>query len=260
MIMNEPTEAAMGRPSLDLGTAGAMRIYSTPTGYRAMTRYRDWDGKVRPVERFGKTKGAATQALARALRDRGQVGSSSTITAETRVKVVVEKWWAEVEESDLSPSTKALYAERLNRDILPALGELKVRDLTVGVLDRHLMAVKREHGPGIAKTTKSVLSGICKLACRHDALVTNPCRDVSPISTKPKRQPRALTVAEIQQLRAWLTYDVRAVEQDLCDFVSFMVATGVRIGEASAVRLLILIWPQARFTFIRHCSGFVGKD
>ena len=61
------------------------------------------------------------------------------------------------------------------------------------MVDRHLGAVKAKHGPSLAKTTRSVLSGVCALACRYDALVTNPCRDVARISTKPKRPPTALT-------------------------------------------------------------------
>ena len=63
----------------------------------------------------------------------------------------------------------------------------------MGVVDRHLGAVKVQHGPSLAKTTRSVLPGVCALACRYDALVTNPCRDVARISTKPKRPPTALT-------------------------------------------------------------------
>jgi len=63
----------------------------------------------------------------------------------------------------------------------------------LGVVDRHLGAVKVQHGPSLAKTTRSVLPGVCALACRYDALVTNPCRDVARISTKPKRPPTALT-------------------------------------------------------------------
>ena len=61
------------------------------------------------------------------------------------------------------------------------------------MVDRHLGAVKAQHGPSLAKTTRSVLPGVCALACRYDALVTNPCRDVARISTKPKRPPTALT-------------------------------------------------------------------
>ena len=42
-------------------------------------------------------------------------------------------------------------------------------------------------------------------------------------------------MAEIQQLRAYLSYDMIAVRKDLGDLVSFMIASGARIGEVCAL-------------------------
>ena len=106
----------------------------------------------------------------------------------------------------------------------------------MGVVDRHLGAVKAQHGPSLAKTTRSVLSGVCALACRYDALVTNPCREVARISTKPKRPPTALTAEELRRLHQWLSSDEQSIDRDLPDLVLFLVATGLRIGEALAVQ------------------------
>jgi integrase len=47
--------------------------------------------------------------------------------------------------------------------------------------------------------------------------------------------PKSLTVKEVRQLRALMTYDDKAADRDLPGFVSFMLASGLRIGEASAV-------------------------
>lgn len=146
-----------------------------------------------------------------------------------------DAWWAQVTEAGLSPSTERLYRDRLDRQLLPALGELSVRELSVALVDRHLATVKGKHGSALAKTEMSVLSGICKLGCRLDIMTSNPCRDVAPISTKAGKAPRALSSAELSQLRAFLTYDKLAVQHDLVDLVSFMCATGVRLGEACAV-------------------------
>jgi integrase len=46
----------------------------------------------------------------------------------------------------------------------------------------------------------------------------------------------SLGLAELEDLRAKLTADPRAVYLDLPDLVDFMTATGLRIGEALAVR------------------------
>ena len=63
----------MGRPPLPLGTHGAIRCYKVDSGYRARTLARDYDGRTRAVERWGKTKGAAERALKLAVRDRTHV-------------------------------------------------------------------------------------------------------------------------------------------------------------------------------------------
>ncbi len=226
----------MGRPSLDLGTAGAVRVYKTSSGYRAMTRYRDWDGKVRQIERHAATKGAATRILALAIRNRATGSRGPGLTAETKISELAQIWFDQALESDFSPGTLHLYRDRLDRQILPAMADLRIRELTTGLVDRHLAAVRRKHGSALAKTTKSVLSNMCRLACRHDALAHNPCRDVARISAKPRKRPTALTVEEVRRLTLWLSQDPRSVTRDLPDLVSFLLATGLRIGEALAVR------------------------
>jgi integrase len=73
------------------------------------------------------------------------------------------------------------------------------------------------------------------LAARYGALDFNPIRDVDTIESESKRKARALTDEErdawFEQLRA----DRGAVAADLPDLSTFMLATGVRIGESLAV-------------------------
>lgn len=232
-----PSEGLVARPHLELGTHGRVRVYPDPAGYRAVCLYRDWDGVTRQVQRQAKTRGAAERALAVALRDRGRSGTGHEITPDTKMAVLAEKWFSELEGK--SPSTMQAYRDRLDRQVLPALGNVRVRELSVGLLDRHLAAVRASHGPALAKMTKSVISGMCSLACRHDAMKSNPCRDVARIPSRPRRAPRSLTVEEVQAVRAWLSDDAKARERDLPELVAFMVATGLRIGEACAVS-----WPD----------------
>ncbi len=73
-------------------------------------------------------------------------------------------------------------------------------------------------------------------------LEQNPVRETSPISTKPKNPPRALTEPQALQLKALLTYDDQAVARDLPALVSTMLASGLRLGEAIAVT-----WEAADF-------------
>ena len=94
------------------------------------------------------------------------------------------------------------------------------------------------HGPAAAKSARSVLTGILGLAVRHGLLAANPLRE-TPARRGPRgsrRRPRALTLAEAHQLRARLADDPTALRQDLPDLVAFLLGTGLRIGEACAVR------------------------
>src|SRR3954470_5385978 len=220
----------MGHPPLPLGTAGAIRIYKTDAGYRARVLVRDYDGRVRCIERHARSKVAAEGALKVALRDRVPGTSGAEVTADSRVSVLAEFWYGRLE--GLSPITMQAYRDRLDRQILPRLGQLRVRELSVGILDRHLRGITDAHGVVTARMCRSVLSGMCALAARHDALPHNPVKDLGRITGRPKTAPRALTVAQLRQLRAALTYDDRAIARDLPELVAFLMATGLRIGEA----------------------------
>src|SRR3954470_10856045 len=220
----------MGRPPLELGTYGTIRFYTTDTASRACTKARGFDGRTRAVERHGTTKAAAERALKAALRDRAGEQAHGEITGGSRVSTLAEAWYAAL--ADLSPITMQAYRDRLDRQILPRLGQLRIRELSVGTLDRHLRGITDTHGVVTARMCRSVLSGMCTLAARHDALAQNPVRALGPVNSRAKKAPRALTVPQLRQLRAALTYDDRALARDLPDLVAFLMATGLRIGEA----------------------------
>lgn len=224
----------MARPPLPLGTHGRIRIYPTTTGYRARTMVRDYDGRTRQLERNGPTKTAAESALKVAVRDRGRVGDYAEITPESRVKDIGESWFAALR--DVAPTTRQAYRDRLDRQVIPGLGALRIRELTVGTVHRHLHDVEQRHGYGVAKMTRTVLSGLCGWAVRQDAIDRNPVRDAGPTKAGTRRAPRALTAEQVRQLRALLTYDERAVARDVPDLIGVLVATGMRIGEATALR------------------------
>jgi len=212
---------------------GAIRIYRVASGYRARVLVRDPDGRTREMKRTGGSRAAAQRALKEAFRDRVGVDAGTDITSETRVRELAEAWFASLEQQ--SPTTRQSYRNRVDRQILPALGELRLRELSIGTVDRFLKTVTKRSGPAMAKMTRSVLSGMCGMAARHDALDRNPVRDAQVITQPRKAAPKSLTVQEVRQLRALMTYDDKTVERDLPEFVSFMLASGLRIGEASAV-------------------------
>jgi integrase len=229
----------MGRPSLPIGTAGKIRTWREANGqYTARCSYRDYDGITRTIDRTRDTRGTAERALKEAIRDRGHHQEADEVTPGSRVSVLAEAWWKWFDTLERSPGTKRIYRDRLDNQILPAMGALHLRELSIGRVERFLRAVEAYRGPSVAKTTRSVLSGMCAYAARRDALDRNPVSETSAISVKPKKgQPRALTPAEARQLRAYMTYDDEAVHHDVPDLISVLLGSGLRIGEA-----LALVW------------------
>jgi integrase len=231
--------ASDGPPPLPVGTYGEIRTYSVGKSFKAETNYRDFDGVTRRVERRAKSKRAAIDTLKEALRDRVRVATGDEITDQTRVNVVAEKWLRELDESSKATRTKKTYRESWDRDLSKAVGELRVREVTVGVADRTLQAIKDKAGLGSAKHAKVVLSGILGLAVRFDALATNPVREVGAFGEAAKKNKAAdkfvLEPDELPGLRAHLRASKLAKRRDLVDLVDFLSAVGCRIGEVLAL-------------------------
>lgn len=227
----------MGRPPLPVGTAGKVRFQKLgPRRVRARVNVRDADGEVREVARFGPTQAAAERRLKEALRDRVGPSADGEIMADTRLRDAAKLWLDEIGESEtLTPQTREIYERALDR-ILKALGGLQLREIGVPECDRFVKAVRKNHGPSAAKTAKSVLSLVLAMATRHGALDANPVRDVARISTGRKARPRALTRDEEAAMLEKVAGDERAVELDVPELVEFLDGTGMRIGEALAVR------------------------
>jgi len=222
----------MARPPLPLGTCGAIRRTELgPSRWMADTLFRDFDGRTRRVERRAHTGAQAERALKEYLLTRSRTGRLGELTSETRVRDAAALWLASLREEGRAASTLAAYEDSIRLHVGPSVGSLQLREVTVGVCERFLLAVKANAGPGAARHARTVLSGVLGVAARHQAIRANPARDVSRISSS--REPaRSLTLQEVRNLRAALRRDELALDRDLPDLVDFMLGTGLRIGEA----------------------------
>lgn len=233
----------MGRPPLALGTHGEMRCYKLGDGkYRARTKYRDYDGRVRHIERVGTSKTGAKNNLKQALRDRSRAATGDAITADTKLEVLARLWLRGVDESDKALRTKETYRESWDRDLAGPVGGLRVGELTVSAADRVLRAIHVNTGSGSAQHAKVVLGGMVALAVRHDAVSTNPVREVVLPKTTAYRKRNSKTVltsSELAGLRAHLRASDKATRRDLPDVIDMLSALGCRIGE-----LLALDWDK----------------
>src|SRR5581483_10199260 len=210
--------------------------------------FRDLDGETRSLERHGPTRTTALTALQDDIRSRTRSTRSPLRPGDT-VERASELWLAkldsQVAEGVRTVTTADTYRQRLTSVILPAMGQWRLFECTVPRLAALFISLSATQGAQSRKTIRTVLSLIFRVAVQHEAMVDNPVRHLDPIETE-SRKPRALTSEERRRFLAWLNgnsddpAEARAQKsaraQDLPDIVTFMLGTGVRIGEALAVR------------------------
>jgi integrase len=238
----------MGRQPLPLGQWGRIRVYAAvwdengkPVSFRARTLYRDYDGHTRPVERSGRTKTRAERKLKESLARRQSGAGTRDLNGASRFSEAANLWIGDVRvkasSGSLSMSTAETYEGHLRRHVLPGLGEVRLGEITVPLLDRFFSLLSSSSGRGTSKSCRAVVSGVLGLTVRYGAIPSNPVRDVTAIGGKVRKPPTALTDDERQELLAQLSADEKAARQDVVDLVRFMLATGQRIGE-----VLALLW------------------
>ena len=235
---------------MPIGTWGLIRTYPVgddgkgkPLRVRAIAKYRDYDGVVRLVEASGKSATQASQSLRQKLQNRAGAGRQGELTAVTRFSDAADVWIQKMDslvaDERRSPGTVDTYRRQLRNHVLPAMGQVRLGEATTPLVDKVVGAIKADVSAATARSCRSVISGVLGLAVRYGAISHNPVRDVERIESRPKKAPRALIVAERVELLAKLQDDDKARRHDLPDLVFFMLATGVRIGEALGV-----IWSQ----------------
>ncbi|MDX3006722.1 site-specific integrase [Kribbella solani] len=229
----------MGRPPLPVGTYGGVDYtVMGPRKVRARARVRDYDGRTRPVTRYGPSRAAAERRLKEALRDRiGPTGGD--ITADMKISRLAVLWLEEITASDLADGSKQLYETDLNQKVVPAMGELSIRESDVPACDRFLKAVRANSGVSKARTCRTVLSLLMQLAVRHGAIKTNPVREVAKIPSDKRSKARALTVEQQGVILDKIGVDQEAdlEHDDLADLAEVLDGTGMRIGEALGIRV-----------------------
>ncbi|ADG97663.1 integrase family protein [Segniliparus rotundus DSM 44985] len=269
----------MPRPATPLGCYGKINTKEARPGHwTASTWFRDWDGESRLVKSSGPTKAKAENALKKKLQDRQTPASGDLVTPDTTVAVL----WAEFrnqlverqKEGSISEGTIDQY-DRAAKKIQKGLGQVRIKELKVQLLHNFLRALPK----GSAHHCRTILSGMLALAVRYEALPTNPMRDV-PKTTAGKRargsesaqRPKGIDDETVERiLDAIMTSDAPcpqigpggvptprsayarkhspdptlsqyAQDADLVDVITFLLGTGIRIGEALGV-----LWTDVDF-------------
>lgn len=223
----------MPRPRTPISSHGAISLVEVEPGkWRARTRFRFEDGRLRQVERFAPTKAKAEISLKRAMTTLTAAAGVDT-KRETRIRDLADRFLAS--KADRAPRTLEAYEQAIGHLVLPRLGDVTVAEATPDRLQRFLDAVRLEHGPGAARSARAVLSGMLGLATRSGAVRTNPVRELEVIEKKPKGAT-PVPLDELAGILEKVRGDERLAELDVADLVEFVAGSGLRISEAIALQ------------------------
>jgi integrase len=222
---------------MPVGTYGKINTAKLDSSvYESRTRFRDYDGQTRQVRAVGATAAKAEANLKTKLRDRQKPVGGTGVTRDTRTRDLADQWLATNGGTrPWSAGTRETYGYVVKRNIVPALGGIRVSEWEVPVIDKALETVRDKHGDGAATTMKTCLSGMAKLAIRHGALSVNPVRDAIGIPRGGGRA-RTLTPEQVNDVLARLRDNEWAITHDIPDLADWMLYTGARIGESCATR------------------------
>jgi integrase len=243
----------MARPPLALGHHGTITTKRENGRWVARCRVRDLDGVTRRVARWGTSKAGAQSALQDDLRRRhGE--RVEALRMNSRFRDAADVWLKKIAEKR-ADSTLDIYTHWLTKLVLPQLGELRLGECDVANIDAFFSRLERarravHHKDGTTsekpryaansrRTVRSIVSGILQQAVLHQAIASNPVRELERIES-PKghtpAQPRGLTAEERRRLFTYVDTDPVSVAADLPDLIRFAIGTGLRIGELCAVR------------------------
>ena len=245
----------------EIGAIWVRQVTSAPEEqWIAAVWVRDLDGRRRLVKARRSSRRAAEVALEERLAQRrplGFRGAEPDMTVEAVGEYWIRRRREEARDSTetgrgkdvgaVSPQTLAGYQNALSHIINPHLGGLRLIEARTGVVDEALTRV--DLSGRTTRVARSVLAQMFAMAVRHDALTVNPMREVRR-APRRRRAVQALTIEQAQDLlgltqshRDGVARDARGLllggtrrTSDLHDVVLVLLGTGMRIGEALALR------------------------
>jgi integrase len=130
----------------------------------------------------------------------------------------------------LRKSSMGIYSFNLENHILPAFGEIPIRDLSRAHIELCLSGLQRKgYAVSTLRSVRATFSTVLEAAVGRRFISDNPAHRIRIREANSKRGPRFYRPAEMRRLLEKLEDPCRAV-------VSIAVLTGLRIGEILALR------------------------
>lgn len=142
--------------------------------------------------------------------------------------------WLERKSRHVKPSTVYVYRCRYNGNIVETIGKRKLKDIEKREVREFLEGVRKKSGEKNANFVLILLNMILKAAAADDVIIKNPVDGITKYKENPKQAAtetihRALTREE----QAAFFEAIKGTYYE--DLFSFILYTGVRMGEAGAL-------------------------
>lgn len=183
----------------------------------------------------------------------------SRVTLIECARTWLEEFEGKVVQGWRSPSTLDQYRYAVSHYIASGIGSLRLGEVTASRLDRFLHDVLASKGYATAKLCRTVLSGVCGWLAQRGALAFNPVRNVGRMESARDGSARAMTPVEVREWLALLDGNAFARRRDLPELSRFMLATGVRLGEALGVCWADVDWTHKAVSIERTIIRVSGK-
>jgi integrase len=165
------------------------------------------------------------------MRRRRRLGDvASVVGSQDTLDQYVAETWAKTHAVTLARSTARTYAGLYDLHISPYLGQLKLAELTPGVIARwQAERIAAGAGRSSIHKTLTLLGGILQRAMELGRISRNPARLVRKVKRPAKKEVRPLAPATVEALRAV------AAPRDAA-LISVLAYSGLRPQEALALR------------------------
>ena len=163
---------------------------------------------------------------------------SAPVQFEILVADYLMNWFETYEKPRLDPNTAAGHISKINKHILPIIGDKKINDVTVSDVQKIMSTL---NSASMGKQVKSIIN-LCFEAATADEIYThpNPAQDkrlVMPTAVRRrmplKKEDLSLLIEFLPQLKA-----------EYACLLVILIMTGCRRGEALAVRWEDIDWTK----------------